>query len=151
LPSATDQQYPKTETKNSGCKLGEQHLNNSLHSRLLWILEPCLRLWVLPVSSNFCALKKFRMTVCDSHLTSRTPFCVFQWQTNHIFSLFSRLADASHRNHAEQVFDQIRESDPATFFVELSKELRNDHQEDRIRQQAGLLMKVSLDAAVSHR
>jgi hypothetical protein len=65
--------------------------------------------------------------------------------------LFSRLADASHRNHAEQVFDQIRESDPATFFVELSKELRNDHQEDRIRQQAGLLMKVSLDAAVSHR
>ena len=63
---------------------------------------------------------------------------------------FSPLTDASHRNHAEQVFDQIRENDPTTFFVELSKELRNDHQEDRIRQQAGLLMKVSLDAAVSH-
>ena len=52
------------------------------------------------------------------------------------------------RTQAEEAVKQISEADPATFFVELSKELRNDAAEDRVRQQAGLIMKIYLDATV---
>ena len=57
-------------------------------------------------------------------------------------------ADTGQRNAAELALKQLLEQNPAMYFLELSKELRADGVEDRLRQQAGLLMKVSLDATV---
>ncbi len=56
--------------------------------------------------------------------------------------------DSGLRTQAEQAVAQLSVADPSTFFLELSKELRNDALEDRFRQQAGLIMKIHLDATV---
>ena len=60
----------------------------------------------------------------------------------------SLAADGALRAQAEQAVAQLSVADPPTFFLELSKELRNDALEDRLRQQAGLIMKIHLDATV---
>ena len=57
-------------------------------------------------------------------------------------------ADGIMRSQAEQAVQQLSVAEPGSFFLELSKELRNDALEDRMRQQAGLIMKIHLDATV---
>jgi len=56
--------------------------------------------------------------------------------------------DGALRAQAEQAVAQLSVAEPGTFFLELSKELRNDALDDIMRQQAGLIMKIHLDATV---
>jgi hypothetical protein len=62
-----------------------------------------------------------------------------------------RSADGALRAQAEQAVAQLSVAEPGTFFLELSKELRNDALDDIMRQQAGLIMKIHLDATVRAR
>ena len=54
--------------------------------------------------------------------------------------------DDATRNAAEAALSNAESTNPGAYFLALAQELKNDARDDALRQQAGLLMKVSLDS-----